>query len=157
MKTKPKKIICAVDFSPLSDNLVTYAAGLRPYDAELTLLYIEKEGKRTLNMLQNRLHAFSRYSELLVQANRSARFAVECGDPAAEILAYADRVHADLLLLGSHGSTAFTRLLMGSTAETVLRRAACPVAIYKVPDRRTPARKRQEATTLLLKDNKQTA
>jgi universal stress protein A len=157
MRTKPKKIICAVDFSPLSDNLVTYAAGLRPSGVELTLLYIEKEGKRTLNMLQDRLHAFSRYSEILAQANRSALFAVECGDPAEEILAYADRVHADLLVLGSHGSTAFTRLLMGNTAETVLRRAACPVAIYKFPDRRTPARRQQAGTTLLSKDNKQTA
>lgn len=38
---------------------------------------------------------------------------------------------ADLIVMGSHGRGAFGRLLMGSTAQAVLRRAACPVEIVR--------------------------
>jgi nucleotide-binding universal stress UspA family protein len=49
------------------------------------------------------------------------------GDPAAEILRYA-RGHAiDLIVLGTHGRTGFSRALLGSVADRVLRGAACPV------------------------------
>ena len=43
------------------------------------------------------------------------------------ILAYADEAGADLIVMGTHGRTGFNHLMMGSTAEYVLRRADCPV------------------------------
>jgi nucleotide-binding universal stress UspA family protein len=42
--------------------------------------------------------------------------------------------------MGTHGRTGLTRLLMGSVAEGVVRRAKCPVLTYKVP-RKSPAKK----------------
>ncbi|ACD89176.1 MAG: universal stress protein [Chlorobium limicola] len=157
MHTQPKQIICAIDFSPLSDEVLIYAAGLQRCGAELTLLYVETEIERNGKMLQKHLHAFSHYSEILAQSGGLARFSVGYGDPATEILACAERLNADLLVLGSHGSTAFTRLLMGNTAETVMRRACCPVVIYKSPETGCSARERQERAACHLKDNKQTA
>jgi nucleotide-binding universal stress UspA family protein len=49
------------------------------------------------------------------------------GAPAKEILAYALRAPADLIVMGTHGTSGFERLLLGSVAERVLRRARCPV------------------------------
>ncbi|MEM1118080.1 MAG: universal stress protein [Bacteroidota bacterium] len=43
------------------------------------------------------------------------------------ILAYADEIGADLVVMGTHGRSGFTNMVMGSTAEFVLRRADCPV------------------------------
>jgi nucleotide-binding universal stress UspA family protein len=52
------------------------------------------------------------------------------GDPAAEILRVAREAGCDLILLGTHGRTGPSRLLMGSVAE-VVRRASCPVLAVK--------------------------
>ena len=51
------------------------------------------------------------------------------GPPAQELLAAAREWHAALLVLGTHGRSGVTRLLLGSTAEAVLRHAPCPVVI----------------------------
>lgn len=55
------------------------------------------------------------------------------GDPGAEILRAAQRIGADLIVLGTHGRTGLGRLLMGSVAEQVVRRAQCPVVTVKGP------------------------
>ena len=55
------------------------------------------------------------------------------GDPMAEILRAAEESNCDLIVLGTHGRTGFRRLLLGSVAEQVLRRAPCPVLSVNVP------------------------
>jgi universal stress protein A len=55
------------------------------------------------------------------------------GTPAEEIVRAADDLGADLIVLGSHGRTGLGRLLMGSVAEAVMRRAGCPVLLAKGP------------------------
>jgi len=63
-----------------------------------------------------------------------ARWGMEAGH---EILAYAAEVGAGLIVMGTHGRSGFDRLMLGSTAEFVLRRAACPVLL--VPQGADPA------------------
>jgi len=55
------------------------------------------------------------------------------GSPLREILKFAEREHVDLIVMGSHGRTGLSRLLMGSIAEGVMRKALCPVLIVKQP------------------------
>jgi len=57
------------------------------------------------------------------------------GDPVGEILRVAKDVKPDLVIMGTHGRTGLRRLLMGSVAEEVLRRASCPVVTVKAPVR----------------------
>jgi nucleotide-binding universal stress UspA family protein len=57
------------------------------------------------------------------------------GDPVNEILRVAAEEHADFIVLGTHGRTGLSRLLMGSVAENVIRRATCPVVAVKTPMR----------------------
>ena len=57
------------------------------------------------------------------------------GDPVSEILLAATELGCDLIVMGSHGRTGLRRLLMGSTAEAVIRQAPCLTLIIKdVPD-----------------------
>jgi nucleotide-binding universal stress UspA family protein len=58
---------------------------------------------------------------------------LEDGDAAAVILRVAETTPCDLIVMGTHGRTGLARLLMGSVAEEVVRKAPCPVLTLKVP------------------------
>ena len=53
------------------------------------------------------------------------------GDPAAEIVRVAAESGCGLIVMGTHGRTGLDRLVMGSVAEQVMRRAPCPVLTAK--------------------------
>jgi nucleotide-binding universal stress UspA family protein len=55
------------------------------------------------------------------------------GNPAEEIIRYAAENRTDLIVMGTHGRSGLERLLMGSVAEKVLRRALCSVLVVKMP------------------------
>jgi nucleotide-binding universal stress UspA family protein len=55
------------------------------------------------------------------------------GAPSGEIVLFAEQEGIDLIVMASHGRSGLTRLLLGSTAEGVMRRAPCPVLIVKQP------------------------
>lgn len=59
------------------------------------------------------------------------------GDPATEIVHLADKENSDLIIVGSHGRSGMSRLILGSVAESVVRHAHCPVLVCKAkqPDR----------------------
>jgi hypothetical protein len=78
-------------------------------------------------------------TRLLADAARTAgpivsAVATAAGNPAEEILRYATKHGIDLIVLGTHGRTGLSRLLLGNVAERVLRAARCPVLV--VPARR---------------------
>lgn len=66
------------------------------------------------------------------------------GNPAEEILRAAEASSADLIVMGTHGRTGLSRLLMGSVAEQVVRRASCPVLTVKTPVEHKAKTPRQE-------------
>lgn len=55
--------------------------------------------------------------------------AVEKGAPAEAILAYADEVEADIIVLGTHGQSGSQEVHLGSVAETVARRTDLPLLL----------------------------
>jgi nucleotide-binding universal stress UspA family protein len=61
------------------------------------------------------------------------------GAAAEEILRFADETHCDLIVMGTHGRRGVRRLLMGSVAEAVLRRARCPVLTVRCPKAAEPS------------------
>ncbi|HEX3997182.1 MAG TPA: universal stress protein [Pirellulales bacterium] len=58
---------------------------------------------------------------------------VERVKPADEILKLAGEVAAQAIVVGSHGASGLTELLMGRVAESVSRRATCPVIVVRHP------------------------
>ena len=55
------------------------------------------------------------------------------GLPDAEIVGFAADHKVDLIVMASHGRSGLSRLVMGSVAEAVMRKAPCPVLIVKQP------------------------
>jgi nucleotide-binding universal stress UspA family protein len=49
------------------------------------------------------------------------------GTPAKEVTRFAKKLHADLLVIGTHGRTGFAKLFLGSVASHVVATARCPV------------------------------
>jgi nucleotide-binding universal stress UspA family protein len=58
-------------------------------------------------------------------------YRLETGDSATEILRVAREVPCDLIVMGTYGRTGLTRLVLGSVAEQILRKAPCPVLTVK--------------------------
>jgi nucleotide-binding universal stress UspA family protein len=53
------------------------------------------------------------------------------GVPAYELLGYAERFGADLIVIGTHGRRGLKRFLLGSVAEVVLRQSKIPVLVVR--------------------------
>lgn len=61
----------------------------------------------------------------------SASIHIAFGDPGNEVAEYAKNVASELIVLPSHGRTGLARLLIGSTAERIVRLAHCPVLVLR--------------------------
>jgi nucleotide-binding universal stress UspA family protein len=61
----------------------------------------------------------------------SVTLEVILGDAAHGIAEFAEQNKAQLIVIPSHGRRGLTRLLMGSTAERVVRLAHCPVLVLR--------------------------
>ncbi|WP_435194319.1 universal stress protein [Natronomonas sp. EA1] len=71
------------------------------------------------------------FDELTSDLDREVETAIEMGPPARTIVNYADEAGIDLIVMGSHGRSGVSRVLLGSVAEAVVRRAGCPVLVVR--------------------------
>ena len=58
---------------------------------------------------------------------------VTVGEAVWEICRMAEQEHADLIVMGSHGRTGLSHVVLGSVAERVVRHASCPVLVVRLP------------------------
>jgi nucleotide-binding universal stress UspA family protein len=70
-------------------------------------------------------------SERIAPSGLSVETAVREGDPRTVIVDEADEWRADLIVLGSHGRTGLTRLILGSVAQSVVAHAHCSVEVVR--------------------------
>jgi universal stress protein A len=59
------------------------------------------------------------------------------GDAETEITRFAQDIHADMIVMGRHGVTAWSGIasfVLGSVADSVLRNAPCPILIVRLPE-----------------------
>lgn len=145
----PAQILVATDFSDSAEAAfgvaVQYARALH---ARLHLLHIFSAGEFEVTRL---------LADMAAKAGADVPVTVAGagGDPAEEILRYAERRPIDLIVVGTHGLTGVSRLLLGSVAERVVRGARCPVLVVPMPRERaapapsgvvTPARTAEPST-----------
>ena len=135
-----KKIVFPTDFSKCSDAGLSYAETLaRDSDALLLIVHVEEPaaayggGEMYYGILEPDDAELRRMLHDIRPANPEVRFEhrLLMGDPAETIVELAQQESADLIVMSTHGRTGFKRLLMGSVAETVVRRAPCPVMVFK--------------------------
>lgn len=74
---------------------------------------------------------FERARELAAEYDCSIETETRRGQPASAIVEYADSAGVDRIVVGSHGRQGVARVLLGSVAERVARRAAIPVTIVR--------------------------
>ena len=139
---KVERILVAVDLGETTEGTCATAAELaRALGAELVFLHVydvssfeelQREAPSLYldQVLENlRMQIRSKLGQL---EEAPARFRVEVvpdGPVAQAILDAAERYGADLIVMGTHGRTGLPRVLLGSVAETVLRRASVPVLV----------------------------
>ncbi len=139
-----RRILCPIDFSEVSSHALEHAVGLaRTAGARLTVLHVvhplmPRTGMGRLNAAAAPLTDPAALQEPRDRVDAACRQAggadvavdiavVAADQPAHAILEQAAAQSADLVVMGTHGTGGFQHLLLGSVAEKVLRRAACPV------------------------------
>jgi len=138
-------VLCPVDFSDLSLRALHYASALAGwYEAKLTALYMfplipvmDVPPPVLDDQTRDRLLEDLRRVTACVPREVPLELRVEKCDSVHEaIQEYAACAGVDLLVMGSHGRSGFTRVLLGSVAERVIRQAPCPTMIVpaRVPD-----------------------
>ncbi len=78
---------------------------------------------------RDRMNAHLRLQRVAERKGVRLRVRVQQGEPAGIILLHANATPFDLLVIGSHRRTGWERFRLGSVAERVVQRAACPVMI----------------------------
>lgn len=139
-----KSIVVPIDFSATSEKAIIYAVAFaRQFGAQITLLHVldflpgivvkwEHSFERDLAGI--RADAKSRLEMIaLTKVPVAFRAPVQIGLGTAweAISAAAQELDADLIVLTTHGLTAVGHLLLGSTAERVVRHAPCPVLVVR--------------------------
>jgi nucleotide-binding universal stress UspA family protein len=137
-----KKILFPTDFSHASDAGLPLATVLaRDTGATLVILHVEEPplayggGELYYGIPEPNTEALQKMLAAVKPTDPKVAYAhrMVTGDPATEIVRVAEEEGADIIVVGTHGRTGLTRLLMGSVAEQVIRHSACPVLTFKEP------------------------
>ncbi len=141
-----RHVLVAVDDSAQSTEALEFACTEYP-DATITALYVLDPGDfyavggvegTAINYDEVQGHHEDRAEEILETAReQAADHGVEIetehviGGVSRSIVDYADEQDVDHIVIGSHGRTGASRILLGSVAETVARRSPVPVTIVR--------------------------
>jgi nucleotide-binding universal stress UspA family protein len=128
-----ERVLVATDFSDLSNQAIPYAYALLGHQGgHVHLLHVavptpdHNDGPQLAERLRHLVPPDPPDSgiETVSEVARSE-------DPAEAIVSTARRIGADVICLSSHGRTGLSRLVVGSVAESVLRRSPCPVFVVR--------------------------
>ncbi len=140
---KLDRILVPTDLSEFSKHALRYGCEFaNRFDAELHLLNVVQD---VVALVPEPGMAFPAPGEYMTELRDSSRQALEqlpdsdwlrsgrvtrdvrVGTPFVEIVRYARETECDLIVIGTHGRSGLAHVLLGSTAEKVVRKASCPV------------------------------
>eukprot|EP01013_Petalomonas_cantuscygni_P003460 TRINITY_DN13649_c0_g1_i1.p3 TRINITY_DN13649_c0_g1~~TRINITY_DN13649_c0_g1_i1.p3 ORF type:complete len:137 (+),score=33.58 TRINITY_DN13649_c0_g1_i1:120-530(+) len=134
-----KKIIVPVDISTLDKgaDIFRKAASLLDEGGKIVLLHVVEEVPSYLaidvpvDLIENAANeAEDKLTKLRDETGVDAQIELRSGPPAREILGCAKEQGADLIIIASHRPD-FSNYLLGSTADRVVRHAACSVLVRR--------------------------
>lgn len=143
---KLKKILCPVDHSECSYLALKYAISLALKDeTKLYLMHVIDS-----RLYDTEIYKFSPYkpseidtsqirTDLMKSLPEGTTDVLEVetivikGVPFHEITKAAKEMNADLIVIGTHGRTGLSHVMLGSVAEKVVRKAPCPVLTVRTP------------------------
>jgi universal stress protein A len=138
-----KTILFPTDFSTASDAALAHAETLaKQAGASLLIVHVEEPplayggGELYYGLPEPNSERIQQMLESVKPSDRSVtvEHRLTMGDPAAEIVRIAEEEKPEMIVMGTHGRTGLTRLLMGSVAEAIVRRSPCPVLTYREVD-----------------------
>jgi nucleotide-binding universal stress UspA family protein len=141
-----KKILCPIDHSDCSKEALKYAVSFAMKDeAKLYLLHIidirsfndslvamsqQIPDEETLEQLRMKLLDCIPED---IRDDMDVEATVIQGIPFAEIISTAKEKEIDMIVIGSHGRTGISHMMLGSVSEKVVRKAPCPVLTVRQP------------------------
>lgn len=148
-----KNVLVATDFSPVAETALVYGRALaRTFGGRLHVMHVVENVVARLAYADASMAGFAP-AELQDDIDRAATKDLEAlvGDDdrrelqavtvlrvsnstAREITDYAKEASIDVIVIGATGRGAIDRMLMGSVADKVIRRAPCPVLAVRHPE-----------------------
>jgi nucleotide-binding universal stress UspA family protein len=142
--TIPRRILVPVDLGDHAKEVLDYAAALAGrLDAELHVCHAvpwsqlgaEFPAVMADHALSDVMALHRNDFDLLIASCAGkapiASAELQTGDPRTLIVDTAEQLHADLIIMGTHGRRGVSRLLLGSVAEQIVRTAPCPVLLVR--------------------------
>ena len=136
-----KRILAPVDLSEVSSKIAPYVSELAArLDAELHLLFVARvfEYYANIYVIHPAIRNFE--AEIVKGAekkleefvdthfkDRLPKVKIVSGDPAEEILNYAESEKMDLIIIGTHGRKSIGQVVFGSIAERIVQKSPVPV------------------------------
>ncbi|MDA8424080.1 MAG: universal stress protein [Nitrospiraceae bacterium] len=142
-----KTILFPTDFSNGARAAMDHAISLaKDYQAKLILLYVIQDisvaewyipsslsaADLVEDMQKSAQNEMDKWGEEVAPKVKNVEKMVVRGVPFVEIIRTAKEKNADLIVIGTHGRTGIDHMLFGSTAEKVVRKAACPVLTVRI-------------------------
>lgn len=139
----PTRLVAAMDFSETSERALLAALPLLGDGAKITMAHVVP---RDISMgvwpawddaYENAVKTsfIETRKRLAIPGHIAVDEVVLYGDPARELLGYAERTQADLIVTGTHGHNIIVRTLLGRTSTKLIRGARCSVFAIS-PERR---------------------
>jgi nucleotide-binding universal stress UspA family protein len=143
-------IVLPTDFSPLARGAIPWACRMaEALKANIHCLHVVREeqyyggldmvlpasmptSQELLQAAEEQLREYTK-RELAEWEGRVVHSA-KLGTPFVEIVRYARDTQATMIVMSTHGRSGLTHMLMGSTTESVVRKASCPVLSIRSPD-----------------------
>jgi len=137
------RLLVPLDFSEMTPAVLSMALRLLAPDGKAVLLHVVEtlplvtEGAYGVYAHRREIDEIKRLS-----GEKVGQLCQELGDPrlvpmmregkpAAEIVAAAEELEAEVIVIGSHGRSRLEHLLVGSVTERVLRKARCHVFVVR--------------------------
>jgi len=137
-----KTILFPTDFSHYGDAALDLATSLaRDHGAKLLIVHVQEPspayggGEMYYGMALPDTDEIKNMISAVKPADPEVPFEhrIIQGTPASSIVRLANSESVDMIVMGTHGRTGLSRMLMGSVAEAVVRKAPCPVFTFKTP------------------------
>jgi nucleotide-binding universal stress UspA family protein len=144
-----KSILCPVDFSEFSAAAYQYALSLAEYyHARLICLHIVELWKYPFADYAAHEADYAKFSKALSEGGKvelrdfvqkysgrgiQPELVVRQGNASDCALWFAQKESMDVIVMGTHGRRGFDRLVLGSNADRIMRKAACPVLVVSSP------------------------
>ena len=140
---KHETVLVPVDFSEESQNALQAAVELAGDASKVHLIHVLPPLEAISPAVvwgdlsdETRIDAVKTYSTKFLSDHGAtgASIEVRVGSPGYEVTEYAKEIHADVIVISSHGYHGIKRMLLGSVAEAVIRHAHCAVYVLRRQD-----------------------